>query len=189
MIILQHPDHRDSPILFLVNLRGLKIRMLFGKELRHHCLLYGHGPNSTSFITDNSVPFLNAWNCPFSHGEILSGYEDIVSSGTDQFTAWVKMSPHEVLVQHMVDIQRATADLRETSERRPATSTQTNRVNKHFSTVSLVQKRLSIYNWNPGPRRGKEDAFEKQIPVDGISLPWRRQLCMSTMTFLQIGST
>ena len=24
-------------------------------------------------------------------------------------------------------------------------------------------KRLSIYNWNPGPRRGKEDAFEKQI--------------------------
>ena len=28
---------------------------------------------------------------------------------------------------------------------------------------SLVQKRLSIYNWNPGPRHGKEDAFEKQI--------------------------
>ena len=28
---------------------------------------------------------------------------------------------------------------------------------------SPVQKRRSIYNWNPGPRRGKEDAFEKQI--------------------------
>ena len=28
---------------------------------------------------------------------------------------------------------------------------------------SLVQKRRSIYNWKPGPRRGKEDAFEKQI--------------------------
>ena len=26
-----------------------------------------------------------------------------------------------------------------------------------------MQKRLSIYNWNPGPRRGKEDAIEKQI--------------------------
>ena len=26
-----------------------------------------------------------------------------------------------------------------------------------------MQKRLSIYNWNPGPRRGKEGAFEKQI--------------------------
>ena len=30
------------------------------------------------------------------------------------------------------------------------------------SNRSLAQKRLSIYNWNPGPRRGKEGAFEKQ---------------------------
>ena len=26
---------------------------------------YGHGPNSTSFIHDNSVPFLSVWNCHF----------------------------------------------------------------------------------------------------------------------------
>ena len=26
-----------------------------------------------------------------------------------------------------------------------------------------MQKRLSIFIWNPGPRRGREDAFEKQI--------------------------
>ena len=37
------------------------------------------------------------------------------------------------------------------------------RFNKKLSNRSPVQKRLSIYNWNPGPRRGKEDAFEKQI--------------------------
>ena len=73
------------------------------------------------------------------------------------------MSPHEVLIQYKVDIQRATADFPEASERRPATPSQTNRANKHFSTRSLVQERLSIYNWNPGPRRGKEDAYEKQI--------------------------
>ena len=36
-------------------------------------------------------------------------------------------------------------------------------VNKYFSSQSPVQKRLSIYNWNPGPRRGKGDAFEKQF--------------------------
>ena len=34
---------------------------------------------------------------------------------------------------------------------------------KKMPNRSPVQKRLSIYNWNPGPRRGKEDAFEKQI--------------------------
>ena len=59
--------------------------------------------------------------------------------------------------------KKATADFREASERRPATSSQTNRANKHFSTRSLVQQRLSIYNWKPGTRRGKEDALEKQI--------------------------
>ena len=87
-------------------------------------------------------PFPERLELPFSNDEILSGFDDLASSGTDQFTAWVKMSPHEVLVQHMVDVQRATADIREASKRRPATSSQTNRVNKHFATRSLVQKRL-----------------------------------------------
>ena len=42
-------------------------------------------------------------------------------------------------------------------------SPQTSRFSKNISNRLLVQKRLSIYNWNPGPRRGKEDAFDKQI--------------------------
>ena len=100
---------------------------------------------------------------PFSNDETLSGYEEIDSSGTDLFAAWVKMSEHEILVQHMVDIHKATAEFREASERKPATSSHKNSFNKHFATRSVVQRRLSIYNWNPGPRRGKEDAFEKQI--------------------------
>ena len=32
-----------------------------------------------------------------------------------------------------------------------------------YQNRSSVQKRLSIYNWNPGPRRGKEGAIEKRI--------------------------
>ena len=71
------------------------------------------------------------------------------------------MGPHEVLVQHMVDIRKATADFREASERKPATSSHTSSANKHFATRLIVQKRLSIYSWNPGLRREKEDAFEK----------------------------
>ena len=55
-------------------------------------------------------PFPERLELPFSNDEILCGCEDIVSSGSDHFTAWVKVSPHEVLVQHMVDIRRATAD-------------------------------------------------------------------------------
>ena len=73
------------------------------------------------------------------------------------------MSEHEILVQHMVDIQMATAEFREASERKHATSSHMNSSSKRFETRSFVQGRLSIYNWNPGLRRGKEDAFEQQI--------------------------
>ena len=48
----------------------------------------------------------------------------------------------------------------EASERKPATSSYANSANKHFATRSIVQKRLSIYNWNPGPWREKKDAFD-----------------------------
>ena len=46
---------------------------------------------------------------------------------------------------------------------KPATSSHKNSSSKRFATRSIVQGRLSIYNWNPGPWRWKEDAFEKQI--------------------------
>ena len=39
--------------------------------------------------------------------EILSGFEDIVSSGTDQFTTWVETGPDATLVRHMVDVQKS----------------------------------------------------------------------------------
>ena len=63
----------------------------------------------------------------------------------------------------MVDIHKATAEFREASERKPATSSHMNSTSKRLATRSVVQRRLSIYNWNPGPRRGREGAFEKQI--------------------------
>ena len=62
----------------------------------------------------------------------------------------------------MVDVRRTTADFREASEGRHDTSSQAHLFNKNVPNRSLVQKRLSIYNWNSGPQRGKEDAFEKQ---------------------------
>ena len=100
---------------------------------------------------------------PFSCDAILSGYEDLVSSGSDHFTVWGKMSPHEILAENVVDIHKVLADSVTLFERNQSSSSQSKSVNKYFSSQSPVQKRLSIYNWNPGPRRGKEDAFEKQI--------------------------
>ena len=40
-------------------------RHTLGNVLRHHCLRCGHDQNVISFIRNCSVPFPNAWNCPF----------------------------------------------------------------------------------------------------------------------------
>ena len=90
---------------------------------------------------------------PFSNQVILSVYEELDSSGNDLFTSWVKLSDHEILVQHMVDIERATAEFREAYERKHATSSHMNSSKKRFATRSIMQRRLSIYNWNPKPRQ------------------------------------
>ena len=153
MAFLRHPEFRKKSILFLGNQRGLKIRLMFGNELRHHCLHYGHGLNANFIHPRQLSPFPERLELPFSNDEILSSYEDIVSSGTDHFTSWVQMSHHEIVVQHMVDIHKAPAEFREASERKPATSSHMNSTNKHFATRSVAQRRHSIYNWNPGPRR------------------------------------
>ena len=100
---------------------------------------------------------------PFSSDAILSGYEDLVPSGSDHFTMWGTMSPHEILAEHVADIHKIVADFRDAFQRNPSSSSQSYCVNKYFSYQSPMQKRLSICNWNLGPRRGKEDAFEKQI--------------------------
>ena len=50
---------------------------------------------------------------PFSYEVILSGNKEFDSSGADLFTAWLKMSEHEILVEHMVDIEKAAAEFRE----------------------------------------------------------------------------
>ena len=38
---------------------------------------------------------------PFSCDAILSGFEDLVSSGSDHFTVWGKVSPREILAEHV----------------------------------------------------------------------------------------
>ena len=73
---------------------------------------------------------------------------------------WSKMTSEEILAVHVVDIHRIAADFRDAFERIEA---QASGVNELFTSQSPLQKRLSVYNWNPGPPRGTEGAIEKQI--------------------------
>ena len=189
-IILQHPDHRDSPIPFPGNLRGLKIRPTFWNELRHHCLLYGHGPNATSFIQDNSVPFLSVWYCRFQMMKSCPVTKNLTPQEQIYLLRGSRWALTKSWYSIFVDIHRATADFRGASEMRPATSSYTNSVNKHFATLSIVKRRLSIYNWNPGLRRGKRCLRETDCRkvayhdlARGVRICWSRAFSRITSTW------
>ena len=68
-----------------------------------------------------------------------------------------------ILERHTVDNRKVYAEFWEASARKHVTSYQEYHFDNDVPNRSLVQKRLSIYNWNPGPRRGEEGAIEKQI--------------------------
>ena len=58
--------------------------------------------------------------------------------------------------RHAVDVRETLAEFREASARRHDTSSQEYHFDNSVPNCSPVQKRFSIHNWNPGPRRGKE---------------------------------
>ena len=74
----------------------------------------------------------------------------------------------------MVDVRKAVAEYREAAVRRQESAAREYFFDDSVPNRSSMQKRLSIYNWNPGPRRGKEGAVEKQIA--GTLSPCRRRL-------------
>ena len=63
----------------------------------------------------------------------------------------------------MVDAHRAAAEYREAAEKKLNVSPPMRQSDRLANARSTKQKRLSVYNWNPGPRRGNADAFVKQI--------------------------
>ena len=111
----------------------------------------------------SSRPTCERLELPFSDDEILSGLDDHRLPRSDLFTTWSTMTPEEILAEHVVDIRRTVADFRDAYDISQTSSTRASGVNKFFTSQSPLQRRLSVYNWNPGPRRGKEDAIEKQI--------------------------
>ena len=77
----------------------------------------------------------------------------------NQFTSWVKTDPRATLVRLEVGVQKATAVFASHKKGDTIHLLRRTASTKNVPNRSPVQKRLSINNWNSGPRRGKEDAF------------------------------
>ena len=106
---------------------------------------------------------LERLDVPFSTSDILSGHEDDVIVRNDSFTLWTRIKIEEILALHMVDAYRASAEDRDAAERKPEISPPMRQSDRVASARSKKQTRLSVYRWNPGPRRGNADGFVKQI--------------------------
>ena len=66
--------------------------------------------------------------------------------------------------RHLVNVKSANPDLRESPDRKHSPTIKEYRFDTDAPNRLTEQKRLSIYNWNPGPRRGKEEeGIEKHI--------------------------
>ena len=104
-------------------------------------------------------PFPERLEPPFPEEEVLSGYEEDVSFILDCFTTWVKADPNDMCSMFERPSRNIVKHLLEGTTHLLKSITST----AACQNRSSVQKSLSIYNWNPGPRRRKEGATEKQV--------------------------
>ena len=122
--------------------RNPRIQLVLGNVLRHHCLLCCHDFH------------VIVWNYPSPVMLFWSGYEDLNLPGSDQFTMWGKMTPDEILTEHVVDIYRIEADFRDAFR-------------KNLKTGTL------------GPDEVKQMLSRNKLQESGISLPYKKLLNMS----------
>ena len=163
LMILQKPDQRGSLILFPGNLLGTRMRPSFGKEMRHHCLL--HGPSSTQ---GSSVPYLKAWSCTLRVMKACQATRILSPRGQINLplgSRWTLMSSWYIIWSMFKELPQTFArhqkgGLLHLLRQTVSAKTVTNR--------SLVQKRLSIYNWNPGHRRGKKMLSRSRLQASGM---------------------
>ena len=114
------------------------------------------------------------WSCRCQTMKSCPVTKNLTPSGRDLFTAWVKMSEHEILVQHMVDIQRATADFPKHLKRNSTVPINTLR------PVRLCRGDSASTTGTLDAVGEKKTPSKKQLQECGISLPCRKRPSMTT---------
>ena len=141
------------------NTRGLGKALYFGN---HFARLCPFEKRICTYSSNYIWPFSQT-TLPHPDEEILSGYEEDVSSIRDDDSAWANTDPENTLWRHSVDVKAANAAFRKAPARKQSPFCQEYHFNNDVPNRLTEQKRLGVNNWNPGHRRGKEGAVEEHI--------------------------
>ena len=100
-------------------------------------------------------PFPERLVLPFSNEVILSSYQEPDSSGNYLFTPWSKVSEREILVEHMMDIEKAIAQFREAYETRDTTSSHLKFQKTVCDPIDCAHEiqHLQLELWTPSGKR------------------------------------
>ena len=104
---------------------------------------------------------------PRPDDEILSGYDEDVSSIRDGYAIWGLTDPGFALMRHLVGhlVTSGSAKpvFRSAHDRRHSSPKPEYRFDNNVHYRLLEQTRLSKLSWNPWPRRDREGAIEKHV--------------------------
>ena len=95
--------------------------------------------------------------------EILSDYDEDVSSIRDGYTVRGLSDPGLLLMRHVVTAGNAKPVYRGAHDRKLHSLKLEYRFDNNVPNRLQEQTRLSILSWNQGPRRGREGAIEEHI--------------------------
>ena len=141
-----------------------------GKQLGNLMRLHGNSPEPRALRKSEALLPLRKSVRNFVHPKQLSPFPERLElrfqtersfEAPKTFLSYVTFYlVCDILERHMVDVRKAFAEFREASVRRKEASPQEYFFDSSVPNHSSVRKSLSVYNWNPGPRRGKECAVE-----------------------------
>ena len=186
MIILQHPDHRDSPILFPGNQRGLKIRHNFWERIEAPLPPLRPRPRCNFIHPRQLSPFPERLELPFSNDEILSVSEDIVSSGTLNGSRWTLTRSWYILWLMFKELRQIFARHQKGGLLHLLRQTMPTNI---FLLDHLCRRGSASTTGTLVSGAGKKMLSKSRLQAGGMLLPCRRHPSMSIMTLLQVGST
>ena len=125
---------------------------------------------------------------PYPYREILSGYEEDVSSMRDDFTAWVKSDHETILKRHVVDSKGIYPAYREAPARRHSPSSSGYHFDNNVQTVQLSRRdsvsMVGILDLDVE----QQEPLKATLRVNGTSLLYKNPSSTSSTTFLRTAS-